>query len=345
LIKHHSGDIPATEIGASVKNLPIIKLEFGSGKTRVMMWSQMHGNESTTTKALFDLINYILAHKNDFKDLSFLIIPVLNPDGAKAYTRFNGNNIDLNRDAQDKGEPETRALFHAFNDFKPHYCFNLHGQRTIFGVGDTDIPATLSFLAPAQDQQRSISPNRRQSMAIIGGVIRGLRSELKGGIGLYDDAFNINCTGDTFQSLGIPTILFEAGHFPNDYERETTRFFVFKALKLALDQILKGVELDILEYENTPFNKKSFLDVIIRNTRTSEGEIMDVGIQFKEVLVNDRIDFIPVVDQLGSLDHLFAHREINAGYNELNWPLNRTPEVGDEIVFVLLKNEKILIKV
>jgi hypothetical protein len=72
---------------------------------------------------------------------------------------------------------------------------------------------------------------------------------------------------------------------------------------------------------------------------------MDVGIQFKEVLVNDRIDFIPVVDQLGSLDHLFAHREINAGYNELNWPLNRTPEVGDEIVFVLLKNEKILIKV
>jgi hypothetical protein len=129
-------------------------------------------------------------------------------------------------------------------------------REPFFGVGDTDIPATLSFLAPAQDQQRSISPNRRQSMAIIGGVIRGLRSELKGGIGLYDDAFNINCTGDTFQSLGIPTILFEAGHFPNDYERETTRFFVFKALKLALDQILKGVELDILEYENTPFNKK-----------------------------------------------------------------------------------------
>ena len=28
--------------------------------------------------------------------------------------------------------------------------------------------------------------------------------------------FNINCV-DKFQSLGVPTLLFEAGHYGNDY--------------------------------------------------------------------------------------------------------------------------------
>ena len=45
--------------GYSVLNNPIYKLKIGSGKVRILLWSQMHGNESTTTKALFDFINLI----------------------------------------------------------------------------------------------------------------------------------------------------------------------------------------------------------------------------------------------------------------------------------------------
>ena len=33
------------------------------------------------------------------------------------------------------------------------------------------------------------------------------------GIGRYDDSFNINCTGLLYYS-GVPTMLFEAGHYP-----------------------------------------------------------------------------------------------------------------------------------
>jgi hypothetical protein len=40
-------------IGKSVLGKPIYKYIVGYGKTKVFMWSQMHGNESTTTKALF----------------------------------------------------------------------------------------------------------------------------------------------------------------------------------------------------------------------------------------------------------------------------------------------------
>ena len=46
-------------IGESVLGKPIYKYELGNGKTKVLLWSQMHGNESTTTKALFDFLNLL----------------------------------------------------------------------------------------------------------------------------------------------------------------------------------------------------------------------------------------------------------------------------------------------
>ena len=47
------------EVGRSVLGLPIDAVTLGSGPIKVLMWSQMHGNESTTTKAAFDMMNYL----------------------------------------------------------------------------------------------------------------------------------------------------------------------------------------------------------------------------------------------------------------------------------------------
>ena len=43
------------------KNIPIINL--GKGPNKILAWSQMHGNESTCTKALFDFLKFV--SKND----------------------------------------------------------------------------------------------------------------------------------------------------------------------------------------------------------------------------------------------------------------------------------------
>ena len=44
-------------IGNSVLKNPIYRYQIGNGKTKMLFWSQMHVNESTTTKALFDFFN------------------------------------------------------------------------------------------------------------------------------------------------------------------------------------------------------------------------------------------------------------------------------------------------
>ena len=131
----------------------------------------MHGNESTTTKALFDFFNLINSDSELVNKLlntfTFYCIPMLNPDGAKLYTRENANNIDLNRDSQLLSQPESNILRQVFDDFKPDYCFNLHDQRTIFGVDESCQPATLSFLAPSFNESREINECRLKAIDLI----------------------------------------------------------------------------------------------------------------------------------------------------------------------------------
>ena len=73
-------------LGHSVEGRPIYKCQIGSGKTKILMWSQMHGNESTTTKGLIDFMNLLqndAAVANEIlQNYTFWIVPMLNPDGA-----------------------------------------------------------------------------------------------------------------------------------------------------------------------------------------------------------------------------------------------------------------------
>ena len=332
-------------IGKSVNDENIYDITIGSGSKKILMWSQMHGNESTTTKAVFDMLNVFtaseLVSKSILESCTLKIIPILNPDGAKAYMRLNANNIDLNRDAQELSQPESKVLKRVFESFKPDYCFNLHGQRTIFSAGNTNKPATVSFLAPAQDENCTITNTRKIAMEIISVMNSHLQQQIPNQIGIYDDAFNINCVGDTFQSLDVPTVLFEAGHFANDYQREITREFIFQSLLIAIHYISEN-NITGNQYNNylkIPKNQKLFYDIIIRNTSTK-----DIGIQYVEELRGSSIHFVPKIEKISDLSSFFSHKEINArGHKVLNTNNELVTEESANN-FVLINNEKSSLK-
>ncbi len=317
-------------IGKSVRNEPIKSITFGYGPVRILMWSQMHGNESTTTKAVIDLLNY-LQHdiSNDIEianQCTLKIIPILNPDGARDYTRVNANEIDLNRDAQNLTQPESQILKNEYDSFQPDFCFNLHDQRTIFNVGKTNKPATVSFLAPAFDNERNNSPSRKLSMQLIAAMNSKLQELIPGQVGRYDDGFNSNCVGDAFQMRKTPTILFEAGHYYEDYQREKTREFIFHS-------ILKGIKTIVLnqiedftveQYLAIPENGKQFVDISIINFKDSNNaEVIknSFSIQFKEVLEENKVVFRPVkhIFELTPTE-IFGHKTLNLEVKEdLEW--------------------------
>jgi hypothetical protein len=343
-------DLPSTfkvkQEGLSVLGKPILSVRWGEGSTKVLAWSQMHGNESTTTKALFDLFNFLQKNEKStqwYNKFTFLFVPMLNTDGSSVYTRVNANQIDINRDFQLQSQPETKVLLKLCKEFSPDLALNLHDQRSIFGLEQLLIPATLSFLAPAADVQRSFSASRAKAAHLIGVMYRALKSKLNNQIGRFDDTFNPECVGDTFQAMGIPTILFEAGHFQNDYQREQTRFFVFLAFLELFSYIYEN---DIVRNENDVYlniyqNKSSFFDFVYRNVKINYENsflITNFAAHYEEVLHQDKVHFIAKISKIGDLQGYKGHFEFDAANRKFDSAYGKMP-ILDKIADFTLGND------
>ncbi len=339
----------AEVIGRSVLEKPIYKYQIGTGKIKILMWSQMHGNESTTTKALFDLINFLHSTTSEsqafLKMFSFCMLPMLNPDGAKMYTRENANGVDLNRDAQHLSQPESQILRNVFNEFQPNYCYNLHDQRTIYGVADTGKTATISFLAPAYNENRDVNVVRLKAMSMIVAMNSTLQQFISNQVGRFDDSFNINCVGDTFQSLNVPTILFEAGHFAEDYDREKTRKYIFIALLSSFNYFCDNdiVSNENSEYLKIPQNNVVFYDIVYKNVKINyDGveKIINFAVQYEEVLINKKILFEAKIAQIDNLENYFGHVVFDAKGEKYSDDHDNIPKIESKADFYIGKQNK-----
>jgi hypothetical protein len=344
LLKGFNEIVNVNVAGNSVLGQPIYACGIGSGKTRILMWSQMHGNESTTTKAVFDFINFLCGRSASAEaylaEFTFLILPMLNPDGAQAYTRENANNVDLNRDFVHLTQPESTLLNDLFQKFAPDFCFNLHDQRTIYAVGNTDNPATISFLAPAYNEAREINETRTTSINVIARINDVLQELIPAQIGRFDDSFNPNCVGDSFQSNGVPTILFEAGHFVKDYDREMTRKFIFIAMESAIKCIYDNdiVGNRIADYLKIPQNKVSFYDFVYKNVRINyDGNeiITNFAAQFNEELSDGKISFVACFSEIGITGNVYGHIEYDANQELYADENNGIPFAGQKADFYI----------
>lgn len=298
------------EIGRSYLDKPIYKLSVGSGKINVLAWSQMHGNESNATHAMLDLLksldNAPDLKKELFSKISLDFIFMLNPDGSEKWTRLNASEIDLNRDFHNEASKEIKFLKNLAASKKYDYALNLHEQRTIFTT-DGIHPATLSFLAPSENVERTVTDNRKKCMAVIANIYNHLKELIPNQIGRYSDEFYPTSTGDNFIKSGMPTILFEGGHFADDYLRKETRKYYTIALYYALKAIseLNSDTIGWEAYEEIPENQETHYDVVYRNVKlnTEHECILDIAVQYREIFEEgkDEISFIPFVIEAGDV--------------------------------------------
>ena len=314
ILDHYREVFNVSVAGFSENGVEIPLVSFGQGGKKVLIWSQMHGNESTTTKALFDFFKFITSNKQATKTLlskhTFYVLPMLNPDGAALYTRENANGVDLNRDAQALSQPESKVLKSIFDALQPDLCLNMHDQRSIFGIKGPK-PATLSFLAPSADILKTITPAREVAMGLIVKMKNYIKAHHHNQIGRFDDAYNQHCVGDSFTSSGVPTILFEAGHSKDDYSREQSRSFLFYALiaLFDLDAAFQNNGVDYKEYFNIPENQKIYKDVVLYNVRVDgEDTLQTISFQYKEIIHDQNIVFELYFDAIEVDKDVFGHQ-------------------------------------
>lgn len=320
LLKNYNSLIK--EVGKSEMGKPIYKVTIGKGNKNILIWTQMHGNETTGTLSCLDLLKF-LENKNSIagqilNEFTLDIIFMLNPDGAEIWTRRNIISIDINRDFLAASSVEMQVLKKIANEKKYDLAFNLHDQRTIFGLEGKKEPATLAFLSPSESIDRKITHTRKKSMGLIADIYKEMTKLIPNKISRFSDEFYPRSVGDNFQKLDIPTILFEGGHYPNDYYRKKTRKYFTLSLITALHYatVKKEWEAGYELYEKIPNNSPSFYDIIYRNVRLckEKKETVDIAIQYTEKIImgDEEISFVAKIEDIGDLSLMNGHEEIDA---------------------------------
>lgn len=284
-------DDPSASIEGSKEGRPIYRLEYGDPKseTRIMVWSQMHGDESTATRALMDIFDFLEGKKDNQmppklraqaqelrqllkKNAYIHFIPMVNPDGANLFQRATttkaseyhpwvtpGNDIDLNRDAGNMEAPEAKLLWRAFGDLSPNWGFNLHDQSVQTGVTGYDTPASITLLSPGINFPKHFNDTRLRATGVVAGINALVQEERPNSVGRYSDDWGSQYFGDSFTMAGMGVILIETGGSKLDPEKVTLRRTNFKAILRGLAEIASGnyAENDISNWQPATSQTKS----------------------------------------------------------------------------------------
>jgi hypothetical protein len=313
-LKELKSPLDVNHLGYSIEGKAIKMVSYGSGKESVLLWSQMHGNESTATMALMDIFNFLSESDDSFDDvrktisenLSVHFIPMLNPDGADRFERRNSQGIDINRDALRLQTPEGNILKLARDSLNADWGFNLHDQSRNAYVEEK--PATISVLAPAYNFEKSINEKRGNAMQLTALMNEGLQRVIPQQVSQYSDDFEPRAFGDNVQKWGTRTILIESGGFLNDREKQVIRKLNFMMILSALHGIASKnyTSYSIEQYKSIPKTKRGYRDVIVKNIQLPEsmgGYLTDIAFNFQEVEngSNDSYSLKAVLVDIGDL--------------------------------------------
>ncbi|MDR3236297.1 MAG: hypothetical protein LBT48_06165 [Prevotellaceae bacterium] len=293
------------EIGQSFEGRTLFGIRAGHGGVRVLAWSQMHGDESTATRSLFDAFRFLAADEaalSPYRDailskLSLLFVPMVNPDGAERWQRENAQGIDVNRDARRGATPEGRLLQTLCRTFAPHFALNLHDQNSYYSAGVSRHPATFSFQAAPPDNADTVTPTRAQAMKLIVHINRQLQQILPQHVGRWNNDYEPRAFGEWFQAQQVATMLIESGGYPCDEERLAVRRFHFGIIIETLYAIAAETYANrsVEDYYELPLNRENgMFDRIERHTEIRIGErafISDVGFRGGEKVTGDLDDY------------------------------------------------------
>lgn len=285
-----------TTAGYSELGKEVNLISTGSGPVKIFLWSQMHGDESTATRAIFDIINFMTnptGYHQIVDDIrlrtTLYFLPMVNPDGAELFQRRNAYGIDINRDALRQTSSEAQLLMKTFDAIRPDYAFNLHDQSTLYSVEKSEKQVALSFLAPPFDDEQTKNLNRERAMQAIVGMKKAAEYFVPEHMARYCDDFESRAFGDTFQLKGASTILVESGGWKGDVEKDFLRKNNVIVLMSAFHDIAKNVisRYPVEEYFQIPENANYLFDVLLKDVKLRINDRLlnlDIGINYYETL-------------------------------------------------------------
>ncbi|HYN43041.1 MAG TPA: M14 family zinc carboxypeptidase, partial [Thermoanaerobaculia bacterium] len=326
LVSRSGGLVTVAERGASAEGRPILVLAAGTGPEKVLLWSQMHGDEPTATCALVDLLSQLVATRAEpateqlLARLTLLVLPMLNPDGAARNDRRNAQGIDINRDAVELQTPEARFLKAVRDRHAPGTGFNLHNQGALVTAGPTGPQSALAVLAVPGAEREPDGPAVARKKGLGTVMARAAEPFGPGRVARYDMSYTQRAFGDSMSRWGTPTVLLETGGWDGPGEAERLVRLNFVVLLSALHALARGEEaLAAPAYETLPFNARGRLvDLILRDATVQGGRELppfhaDVAFVRPRAFAGEGQRLAAtIVTGVGDLNHLRGLTEVDA---------------------------------
>ncbi|WP_377892245.1 M14 family metallopeptidase [Alkalihalobacillus sp. R86527] len=263
--------------GQSVKERNLYLAKFGENEENptILFLTQQHGNETLTTEGALKVIKYLSTNKKEVRELlqhvNVLIAPRLNVDGAEGdvnfsledyaagtHTRYNANEVDLNRDHVERNQPETKALHqNVLQKYEPEYMVDLHHQGRETTLGDTDELVSGSILYPTNGE---VDADVREKSKQLGGVLyNAIEAKGYGTLSKYvgGTAPTISRNGLAVE-YGISTLLFEmrgmADHYYEPYilGQKSNGYLINQAVT-GMKAVIKSIADGTIESQDTTF--------------------------------------------------------------------------------------------
>lgn len=234
--------VTVSPIGASHGGRPLLQITVRDPEVppeftvRVFVVARQHGTESSGTTACLAIARHFAESEGELErallqQLTWVLVPVANPDGMAAGKRTNGAGADLNRCWAAASQPENRAIIRAVEQVRPHAVIDMH-----------ELPAQSSKAAYRGNFIQTIGPSSGLT-ASLGRECRSASVRLASWMGqvgyplnvYYDTAGEDTKLCHRYFGLArkIPSYLFEAKTGGGRSLASRTRFQVLGALVVA----------------------------------------------------------------------------------------------------------------
>lgn len=109
--------------------VPLYAITWGTGPRKVLVSGGVHGDEPAGIHAVIAFLGDLEYGPGQryFEDVTFTILPCVNPIGYENNTRENGDGVDLNREFKhDTEAPETRAILDLLKGQEFDFSIDFH---------------------------------------------------------------------------------------------------------------------------------------------------------------------------------------------------------------------------
>ncbi|UYM24718.1 M14 family zinc carboxypeptidase [Streptomyces albus] len=190
LAKRHPHTLDVETIGRSVDGRPLYTATAGTGPRKLLILTQMHGDEPLGTEAALRMLKKVAgpgrAARELREEVTIKVVPRVNPDGWERYhdpdfregidPRLNSHQVDLNRMFGPAPEydlalaPEAAAVHGVVDGFAPDLVLDYHHQVT-YATPDGRMVTMSVLWSTHPDVAPEVAADGKRAAAVVGDAL------------------------------------------------------------------------------------------------------------------------------------------------------------------------------